>query len=59
MVARSVSVANVAANILGNLTIARDANNRTSNRNDGLGGGTMGTDLIVMFKPTAFRWVDF
>ena len=41
------SVANVACNILGNLTIAGDANIGTSNRNDGLGGGTMGTDSIV------------
>src|SRR4029077_1999027 len=41
------SVANAACNILGNLTIAGDANIGTSNRNDGLGGGTMGTDSIV------------
>jgi FecR protein len=41
------SVANVACNILGNLTIAGDANIGTSNRNDGLGGGTMGTDSFV------------
>lgn len=39
--------ANVACNILGNLTIAGDANIGTSNRNDGLGGGTMGTDSLV------------
>jgi len=41
------SFASVACNILGDLTIAGDANIGTSNRNDGLGGGTIRTDATV------------
>ena len=41
------SFAQVACNITGNLTIQGNAVIGTSNRNDGLGGGTTGTDATV------------
>ena len=45
--ARSVLLRRFCCNLTGALTTQGDANIGTSNRNDGLGGGTMATDALV------------